>query len=179
MRLIVGLGNPGEKYKNTRHNIGFMVLDRLVGELGVTGFELNNKFACYMLQTTNCILAKPNTFMNDSGHAVVALTTFYHLQTTNLWVIHDDLDLRLGDYKIQFGVGPKLHYGIESVNKALGTRQYWRVRVGVDNRSSDNRIPGEDYVLQRFSDEEIPTLAGVINEVISDLTARLNEEEKS
>ncbi|MBU1071203.1 aminoacyl-tRNA hydrolase, partial [Patescibacteria group bacterium] len=114
MKLIVGLGNIGEKYKNTRHNVGFMVVDELEKHKEDLG---------------KVMLVKPATFMNESGRAVAKMVRFYKLDLDNLYVVHDDLDLKLGEYKIQKGVGPKVHNGILSVEKELGDKEFWRVRV--------------------------------------------------
>jgi len=143
MKLLVGLGNPGAKYLNTRHNLGFMFLDYLQQQQ-----KLDKQIKTL----------KPETYMNRSGIAVAKELRFYKLQPTDLIVVHDDLDLRLGEYKIQFGKGPKLHNGVESVEKILGTKEFWRVRIGVDNRNAENRIPGESYVLQSFTPEELTLL---------------------
>lgn len=203
MKLVVGLGNPEEKYKATRHNVGFMVIDAhaskitnyklpITTDLPNPNFQLNKKFQSLVINYRSLILAKPQTFMNSSGTAVAKLASYYKIQTTDIYVIHDDLDIRLGEYKIQKGVGPKLHYGIESVNKALGTRQYWRIRVGVDNREKmgngkcqpkadrpldekvGNFTKGEEYVLQNFTSEEKNVLNTVIEKIVKELIVVLN-----
>ena len=149
MKLIVGLGNPGEKYKNTRHNVGFIVIDELKDRLLMLKskpttqyFEKDRKFNSEILVLNDVILSKPQTFMNDSGRAVKSLSTYYHVPSTKIRIVHDDLDIRLGDFKIQKGVGPKLHYGVASIEESLGTPDFWRVRIGVDNREGKNRILG-------------------------------------
>ena len=172
MKLIIGLGNPGEKYKNNRHNVGFMVIDKLAQKLGIEDWELNGKFLSEIVTRGLLILGKPQTFMNSSGRAVSLLASFYKIPTKNIYIIHDDLDIPLGEYKIQFGVGPKVHNGINSINKSLGTCGYWRVRIGVDNRRLDNKIPGEDYVLQDFDSDEKKTLEEVIKRVLDNLDSR-------
>jgi len=111
--------------------------------------------------------------MNESGSFVKSLYTKYNIQNTDLYIIHDDLDIRLGEYKIQFGRGPKDHNGLISVDEALGTDQYWHVRIGVDNRPLDNRPMGEEYVLQNFTDEEIEILTPVIKKVCKELDSLL------
>lgn len=161
MKLIVGLGNPGGKYKNNRHNVGHMVVGELARQIK------NSKFKVVKLQT----------YMNESGPAIKKLTTHYSLPTTSLYVVHDDLDIRLGEYKIQKGKGPKLHRGVESVERALVTKDFWRVRVGVDNRKvvqveqvgKVERIPGEEYVLQDFTPEERVIVEKVTKEVVAQL----------
>jgi len=91
------------------------------------------------------------------------------LLSTDLYIVHDDLDIKLGEYKIQKGKGPKVHKGINSIEKALGTDDFWRVRVGVDNRDSNNRTPGEQYVLQDFTSEEKEILDKVLDETCKKL----------
>jgi len=174
MKLIIGLGNTGEKYQNTRHNVGFLVLDSLVKELGVTGYELSKKHQSLVTSyQSKVVLVKPQTFMNSSGVAVKKLVNQYKINMSDLWVIHDDLDLRLGEYKIQFGVGPKLHNGISSIEEKLDQKDFWRVRIGVDNRDKDNRIPGDEYVLRNFQDDEMELVEGTIKRIVDDLIKRI------
>jgi len=154
MKLIIGLGNPGERYKNTRHNAGFLVADELQK----------------MKLPVGVIVRKSDVFMNNSGVFVKALYTKYHIQNTDLYIVHDDLDIPLGSYKIQLGIGPKVHNGVNSVETELGTKDFWRVRIGVDNRQADDRTQGEDYVLQNFTDEEKIT----INEVVVKICKETN-----
>lgn len=143
MKLLVGLGNPGAKYEQTRHNVGFLFLDYLQKQQ-----KLNKQIKTL----------KPDTYMNRSGIAVAKELSFYKLLPANLIVVHDDLDLKLGEFKIQFGKGPKLHNGIESIEHLIGSKEFWRVRVGIDNRVPDNRVSGESYVLQNFTPEELLVL---------------------
>lgn len=151
MKLIIGLGNPGSKYIHNRHNVGYLFIDFLKD----SGAAQNDE------------LLKTNTFMNDSGVFVkkVLATNSYPLDA--LYIAHDDLDLKLGEYKIQFGVGPKVHNGINSVESALGTKDFWRIRIGVDNRKNDDE--GGKYVLEDFTDEELKTLEGVYAKIRDDL----------
>lgn len=175
MKLIVGLGNPGEKYKNNRHNVGFMVADRLQTTV-YRNYEWgeNSKFKAVVCRpkAVDVLLAKPTSFMNSSGFVVKKLVDFYKVKPDNLFVIHDDLDIKLGEYKIQKR-GPKLHNGILSIENALGTKDFWRVRVGIENRVSgyqDVRISGEEYVLNDFTQKELSTLNLVTDKIIQDLT---------
>jgi PTH1 family peptidyl-tRNA hydrolase len=170
MKLIIGLGNTGEKYEKTRHNVGFMVIDAFAAKVNSTGWSLNGKLHSLLsIVKGSLILAKPTTFMNSSGITAVSLTNYYKIQTPDIWIIHDDLDIILGQYKIQKGVGPKLHYGIQSIEEKLKTKDFWRVRVGVDNRSDDNRILGEEYVLENFEKGEIEIRDRVIGEIVQKL----------
>lgn len=158
MKVVVGLGNPGEKYANNRHNLGFMVLDKLAGTA-----SWESKFEALVLKSGEYLLVKPQMFMNRSGEAVAKLVNFYKVGGGDLWVVHDDLDIRLGEYKIQRGVGPKVHNGLTSVEEQLGTANFWRARVGIDNRPTGMaRTPGEDYVLADFTEEERQVVDRVI-----------------
>lgn len=154
MKLIIGLGNPGGAYVNTRHNAGFLVVD----ELQKTKLP------------KDVVIRKSDVFMNESGSFVEKLLAKYpNIPVSNIYVIHDDLDIKLGEYKIQIGHGPKDHNGLRSIDDALGTDQYWHVRIGIDNRPLDGRPMGEEYVLQNFSDKEKETLNKVVKEVCKKL----------
>lgn len=153
MKIIIGLGNPGNEYKDTRHNVGYVVVDELK--------KIKN--------LKNVMVKKTDVFMNDSGKFVAKFTKLYPLGSNSLYIIHDDLDIKIGEYKIQFGRGPKDHNGILSIEKELGTKDFWRIRVGVDNRPLDGRPMGEEYVLQDFTDDERVVLGRVIKEVASKL----------
>lgn len=153
MKLIVCLGNPGNAYVNTRHNAGFLVADTLQD----------------LKLPKDVVLKKSDAFMNESGSFVKKLTDTYHLLPGDLYIIHDDLDIKLGEYKIQFGKGPKDHNGILDIEDKLGTKDFWRVRVGVDNRPLDNKPMGEEYVLQNFSSEEKEILSETIKRIVNEL----------
>ena len=194
MKLVVGLGNPGEKYKNTRHNVGFMVIDELEKHKDDLG---------------KVMLVKPMKFMNKSGDVVARIKNFHKIGLDDVYVVHDDLDIRLGEYKIQKGVGPKVHNGVNSVEQELGSKEFWRVRVGVDGRGlkigstseqsrpesrtvsdekpfelktfpmrdfSDEksfRISGEDYVLGRFRKEEQKIIDEVVEKIVKEIKEKL------
>lgn len=176
MRLIIGLGNPGKKYEKTRHNAGRMALEALGGQQ--TGkFETKTGLKAEVLKADfgdqKIILAKPLTFINNSGESVKLLAARFSALPSSLWVVHDDLDIKLGEYKIQFAKGPKDHGGLISVEKLLGTDQFWRVRIGVDNRDQGERIAGEEYVLQKFTGQEEKIIQEVIEKALADLTVKL------
>lgn len=158
MKLIAGLGNPGDKYRGNRHNVGQMVLE------GIQRSEIRD-------QRLEIRLLRPETFMNESGVAVRKAMNFYKLGVADLIVVHDDLDIRLGEYKIDMARGPKQHNGVTSVEKELGTKDFLRVRVGVDNRdqSLGIRVQGDKYVLEDFTDEERTILDGVIEKIVDEL----------
>lgn len=156
MKLVIGLGNPGEKYRDNRHNVGYMAIDKLK--------TLNSK---------QILIFKSTNFMNNSGEFVEKLVDQYRLDLSNLWVICDDLDIPLGSYKIQFGKGPKVHNGLNGIYEKLGSQDFWHIRIGVDNRDPEDRISGEDYVLQDFNDEERRILDRVIEEACKKLVITL------
>lgn len=166
MKLIIGLGNPGEKYKYNRHNFGFMVLDRFNDK----GWQKSKSGLLFYSWYQSAIeLVKPQTFMNDSGAAVKYALNKHKVRTENLYIIHDDLDLPLGSWKIQFAKGPKVHGGINDIEQKLGTKDFTRIRVGVDNRKPEERTLGEEYVLQNFSEDE----RGVVDKVIDEVCKKL------
>ena len=157
MELIIGLGNPGSSYVNTRHNTGSLVVDELQKVKLPKGV----------------VLRKSGVFMNDSGVFVKKLVNQYKVDLSDLYVIHDDLDIKLGEYKIQLGHSPKDHNGIKSVDMELGSDQYWHVKIGIDNRPLDGRPMGIEYVLQNFSDEEREVLDSVVKEACHKLINNL------
>lgn len=157
--LIVGLGNPGQKYAHTRHNVGFMVLDSLcMGE-----FKLEKKYNAVICEHDNgVVLMKPQTFMNLSGEAVKSFADYYKVIPENIWVVHDDVDIPFGEIRIKEGGSSAGHKGIDSIIKHLGTQNFLRFRVGVKNNSLGT-IETEDFVLQRFSKEEEGNLPQIID----------------
>lgn len=158
-KLIIGLGNPGQNYINTRHNVGYKVTDELQKQKLPKGF----------------VVKKTDVFMNNSGSFVKKFVDTYKLDLADVYIIHDDLDILLGNYKIQLGRGPKDHNGLASIDAELGSNEYWHVRVGVDRRDPLNRVIGEEYVLQNFTDEESQILDKTIKEVVKRLASSLND----
>lgn len=188
MKLIVGLGNPGEKYRNNRHNVGYMLVDFIANQvrsekLKIKSYNLKFKIDKYLrseilrldLNKKSILFIKPRTFVNKSGLTVKSCVTRYTLNITrDLFIVHDDLDLHLGDYKIQKGKGPRLHRGILSIEKELATTDFWRIRIGVDNRKPGSEISGETYVLQGFEEEERRILKGAFEKIYTKLIDRLS-----
>jgi PTH1 family peptidyl-tRNA hydrolase len=176
MFLFVGLGNPGEKYEHSRHNAGWMYLDFMLEKLGGAQFSVDKKTVSEVAKKDNLLFVKPQTFMNDSGKAVEAVTKWYGgegFETNQLYIIYDDLDIPLGKYKIQLGSGPKIHNGLNSIRDHLKTDQFWNVRVGVDNRNGDRSNSGSEYVLGKFNNEEKKLLNEVFEEVFDELTNKI------
>ncbi|MEW6724232.1 MAG: aminoacyl-tRNA hydrolase [Bacillota bacterium] len=156
MRLIVGLGNPGEKYRTTRHNIGFMVVDRLARERGLAwrrGFE-----GLYCNATgENLVLLKPQTFMNLSGRSVLAAANWWRIAPGEILVVYDDLDLEPGRIRLRTKGGSGGHKGVKSVIACLGTEEFYRLRVGIGRPGPDDPIDVVDYVLQAPGESERTT----------------------
>lgn len=172
--LIAGLGNPGQKYVNTRHNVGFMVLDSLcTGE-----FKLEKKSNAEICEQDNgVVLMKPQTFMNLSGEAVKSFADYYKVSPENIWVVHDDVDIPFGEIRIKEGGSSAGHKGIESIIQHLGTQNFLRFRVGVKN-DSFGIIETEDFVLQRFSKEEEEKLPQIIDICVKELKEILDSGDK-
>lgn len=163
--MIVGLGNMGKEYVETRHNIGFWVLDLIAKRLEE---EFLNKENLYgeIIKADDVILLKPNTMMNLSGKSVSAVANFYKVSIDEIMVVHDDLDIVVGEFKVQKGKGPKVHNGILSIEEAMGSKEFWRTRVGVDGREGDRTIKGEDYVLMKVGEVEKRKLNLVCEDVV-------------
>lgn len=156
MPLIIGLGNPGKEYLNTRHNVGHLVIDQL-REKELPGF----------------ILAKTGTFMNLSGPAVKKIAKNHNLPTGDLIIVHDDIDLPLGEFKMQKGRGAAGHKGVQSVINELKTKDFWRIRVGIcPKRGKPENV--DKFVLQKSTKEE----QKILKEVIEKITLRLTEDKQ-
>ena len=161
--LIVGLGNPGRQYRYTRHNVGFMVMDRLADR--IKGSFTRLQFRALVIDThyegKHLILAKPQTYMNESGRSVDSLVRFYKIPLTAVLVVHDDADLSLGTIRIRPDGGSAGQKGVESIIDRLGTQDFPRLRIGI------GRPPGQmiaaAYVLQDFDRSETELLGGVLN----------------
>ena len=154
MKLIVGLGNPGMEYSKTRHNAGFLLMDRVAEKLGFT-FDKNKCKALYGIYRKNgekYIFAKPQTYMNLSGEAVRSLMKFYDISEEDLLVIHDDLDLPLGKIRLRRQGSSGGQKGMGNIIDLLGTQKIDRIRIGISN---DKTVDTKDYVLGRFSKEEM------------------------
>lgn len=189
MKLIVGLGNPGEQYIVTRHNLGFLVLDEYARKLGERGkgqgarWENNKKLQSEIIkknypltpEPSTLILARPQTYMNKSGLAVAKLVSYYKIKPENLVVVHDDLDLVLGKIKIRLGGAGAGHHGVESIIKALGTDKFVRVRLGIGNLRSQSAERGgqafnvDHFVVEPFIPQEKSKVKSMIKQAIKAL----------
>ena len=168
MKLIVGLGNPDKKYEKTRHNFGFMVLDKLAEDRGLDEWILKDKFKALITETgegkDKIILAKPQTFMNLSGESVLALKQFYKLENADITVIHDDVDIPFGVVREKQGGGTAGHNGLESVVGYIGD-DFRRIRVGVKNPLLE-LVDTSKFVLANFTPNEVEKLDEIIKAAI-------------
>ena len=163
MKLVVGLGNPGERYEGTRHNVGFMVADSLMGRSdrpATYQSRFDGSFARAGIDDEELALLKPMTFMNRSGRSVSQAVDFYKLGIEDLFVMHDDLDLAFGVVRVKTGGGSGGHRGLESCFAELSSREFSRIRIGI-GRPEPGGDP-TDYVLDRFDDEQQGQLPEVV-----------------
>jgi len=167
MTIIVGLGNPGTKYKKTRHNIGFRIVDEFYKRNNFPDFKLSKKFKSLISEGAfadkKIILAKPQTFMNQSGKAIKALTGFY--KPESFIVIHDDIDLPLGRIRISKGRSSAGHKGVESIISETGNKDFSRFRLGIQSEKGKPRNP-EKFVLQKFTKEEEKIIKEIIKKSV-------------
>lgn len=180
MKLFIGLGNPEPKYFKNRHNVGAMVVDAINEKLKTKYKRKPPLFSQKFLQSIIWdyspfgVLAKPMKYMNDSGIAAKKLFDAYKPDLKDFYIIHDDLDIPLGEYKITFAKGPKVHNGLNSVEEELGTKDFGRIRIGIENRQiSEGLQPrakprGEKYVLENFTEDEEKILRWTIQKLIND-----------
>ena len=163
MKLIVGLGNPGEKYKNTRHNAGFLAVDYILNNDGFMDAKPSHEFKSEMFSwgsgEAKLIFLKPQTYMNDSGQALKVICNFYKLNlSTDLLVIHDDTDLPFGEIRMTDSSSSAGHNGVQSIIDNIGSQDFRRIRTGVETRASRDDMPTDAFVLQNFSEQELDRL---------------------
>ena len=168
--LVVGLGNPGPQYATTRHNLGFLVADVLADRIGA-GFKVHKKSGAEVttgrLGGKSVVLAKPRTYMNESGRQVGPLAKFYSVAPADVILLHDELDIDFGRIRLKFGGGIAGHNGLRSVGQSLGTNDFGRVRLGIGK--PPGRQSGASFVLENFNSRERPEL-GVFVEQAADAT---------
>lgn len=156
MRLIVGLGNPGKEYENTRHNIGFFILDNYINYNNVNNSEWKSKFNGLYIQTNfngeKIIFLKPQSYMNLSGSVVRKFVDFFKIELDNILVISDDLDLNIGNFKLKDKGSSGGHNGLKDIESCLGSQNYKRLKIGISNNKD---IDTKDYVLGKFSKKDI------------------------
>src|SRR3989344_1928824 len=167
MKLIIGLGNPGIKYRNTRHNLGYMVVYYFAKSSGLS-WRYNPDWICYFAKTEEFVIVKPSTFMNKSGEAAREVLNFFKIEPKDVLAVHDDLDLDFAKIRISHDSQSAGHRGVDSLIEGLGTFEFSRLRVGI-GRPKDNTDP-EKYVLENFTDEEqkkLPEIIKICGEAIS------------
>lgn len=169
MKLIIGIGNPGDKYINTRHNLGFKVLDELTEHLQ-DNFKLDEKLKSEILKDGDLIYVKPQTFVNNSGMAVKLVADYFKVSLENIILIHDELDLPLGKIKIRIGGGGSGHHGVESIIKDLNSPDFIRVRLGIGNEHSlggergHKHFDANKFVVEDFTPQEKNTVKTMVAE---------------
>ncbi len=167
MILVVGLGNPGTKYAATRHNVGFMVVERLVAAAsGQWREKFNARLAQLDLWAERLVVLEPLTFMNESGRSVQPAAAFFKIAPSSVLVVHDELDLPFGELRLKQGGGDAGHRGLKSITAHLGTPDYGRLRVGIDRPPADFRGSQADYVLQAFAPAERAGLDDLIERAV-------------
>jgi len=174
--LIVGLGNPGKEYELTRHNIGFIVLDNLADKAGI---EISKSAHKGMLGKGNYLgntvcLFKPLTFMNKSGEALKEIKNFYKIPADQIIVVHDELDLQLGDIRSKFGGGTAGHNGLKSIIDNTGNKDFHRIRIGVGKPEYKTQVV--DHVLSTFSEEEFKGLDKIIDRAIEGVDSIISQK---
>ncbi|MEJ1298052.1 MAG: aminoacyl-tRNA hydrolase [Candidatus Sedimenticola sp. (ex Thyasira tokunagai)] len=177
IRLIVGLGNPGAEYIDTRHNAGFWFIDQLARRHGGT-FKAESKFHghCCRIRAGRheCWLLKPTTFMNRSGQSVSSLANYFKIPLEEILVAHDELDMAPGVIRLKQGGGHAGHNGLRDIMSAMGGRDFWRLRIGIDHPGNAKQVV--NYVLGRPSRDDADAIAGAIDEAESAVADLLNGE---
>lgn len=166
MKLFFGLGNPGKEYQNTRHNLGQIIINN---------FAKNNHFSLskktkLLSEVGECsknIFAISTNYMNLSGNSLQKVAAFYKISPDNIYLIHDDLDLPVGEWRLQFDRGSAGHNGVKSVIENLGTQAFWRIRIGIGKPQFDSAA--EEYVLKPFSKEEKVIIKGTIDKILTEI----------
>ncbi|MEF3692447.1 MAG: aminoacyl-tRNA hydrolase [Candidatus Moraniibacteriota bacterium] len=172
MKIIIGLGNPGEKYQENRHNAGFIILDEIQKKLEFPNFEFSKKFNAFITEKEigreKFILLKPQTFMNNSGSSVSAVLNFYKLSPRDLIIVNDDLDILVGKYKIALDSSARGHNGVQSIFNTLKTQAIKRVKIGVEKETgrASRRVTGKRFVLENFTPSEFEKVINLTDLII-------------
>ena len=154
MRLVVGLGNPGKEYENTRHNIGFFMIDHYINYKNISGWKskFNGLYLECNLFDEKVIFLKPQSYMNLSGEVILKFVNFYKIPISDILIISDDLDLSTGNFKLKDKGSSGGHNGLKNIEKNLGTQEYKRLKIGISNNTN---VDTKDHVLGKFSTEEL------------------------
>ena len=175
--LLVGLGNPGEKYKNNRHNVGFMVLDYVTNQLkfGRSRTKFLGRTSMGSYENIKLISFKPQTFMNESGRAVREASNFYKIGPERIIVFHDELDLPFGQVRVKKGGGHAGHNGLKSIDENIGT-DYFRIRIGISHPGEKEKVTG--HVLGDLSKEDAETLQKILTSIAENISTLIDGDEK-
>lgn len=169
--MVVGLGNPGAEYERTRHNVGFVVLDRLAADSAVE-WQRSAKWGAYWAKTDQALLVKPMTYMNRSGGPSLALAQFYKVAPSEMLVVLDELALELGRLRIRLKGSPGGHNGLESIITTFGTEEIPRLRIGIGAAPGGGAV---DWVLGRFFEEEMPAVDRTIERAVDAVKAAIDK----
>ena len=164
LKLIVGLGNPGREYERTRHNIGFMAIDRIIDSLGIKfdKTKFNGSYCVSNINGEKVMFLKPLEYMNLSGNVIGRFVKFFDIDVSDILIIHDDLDMDLGRIKLRPRGSSGGHNGLKNIEANLGTQDYKRVKIGISN---DKRFDTKDYVLGRFSSSDMEILNSILDKM--------------
>ena len=177
MQLIVGLGNPGKKYQYTRHNIGYMAIENIIS--AQLNYKIKNKFNSIIyeviIDNNKIILVKPETYMNNSGDAVYQIANFYKINSKDIFVLHDELDIPFGKIRIKIGGGNAGHNGLKSITNKIDNN-YTRVRLGIGHPGKKEMVNG--HVMGNFSGPEKDNLNQILNYLTNNVNEILNKKEK-
>lgn len=168
MKLIVGLGNPGKKYANNRHNLGYMTVDRLVAKRGLE-FRDDADLMSIWAKDDEAVFIKPTTFMNDSGNSAKAVSKFFKIDHKDVLVVYDELDIEFGNVKLSFDGNSAGHHGIDSMIECLATMEFGRLRIGIGHpsrKATDGKKAAADHVLDDFQPEEKDKLDEVLDKAV-------------
>ncbi|MFC1598843.1 aminoacyl-tRNA hydrolase [Patescibacteria group bacterium] len=175
MKLIVGLGNPGKEFNNTRHNIGFEALDFIRENLDLPKFKIDKKLKAAISKDKDLILAQPQTFMNESGQAVAAIKKYYKIKLADIIVLRDDVDIEIGKIKSKKGSAGAGHKGIQSIIQHLKSKNFWQIKIGVANEMIRTKIPTEKFVLQKFTKEDEKKAKEIPDKTITELNTIIKD----
>ncbi len=162
MKLIVGLGNPGKNYQTTRHNVGFLVLDNILGDIKWQN-KFNGQYYKTVVENVDVIYLKPQTFMNLSGDSIRKYIKYFNIDINDILIIQDDLDMNLGTYKLKKDSSSGGHNGIKSIESNIKTKNFARLKIGILDNTKDNVI---DFVLSKFSKRDLDTILNIDYEKI-------------
>tara|TARA_B100001989_G_scaffold252720_1_gene235858 strand:- start:1108 stop:1668 length:561 start_codon:yes stop_codon:yes gene_type:complete len=175
MYLIAGLGNKGKKYTDTRHNVGFKVIDKIITQYDFEKYKESNNCHTFKgkILEKKVLLMKPMTYMNNSGKAVSEIATFYKIPVNKIFIIHDDIDLSVSRIKVKYGGSDAGHNGIKSIDMHIG-RDYFRIRIGVGK--PNNFLEAKDYVLKKFSNNDFNKIKKKSDKLVDNISYLLKND---